>query len=168
MSNRLLGYLSVRDWKTRLIFWSGALTVGCLAALFTLGSNWVMGLHDRILTHSRWWTLLLSPLAMVTVAFLTRCVFPGTQGSGIPQAIAALRTGEDRLRKQLLSPRIAAGKILMTLLGLLGGASIGREGPTIHVGASVMYSMGRFTRFPPHYVRHGLDRKSTRLNSSHH
>lgn len=156
MSNRLLGYLSVRDWKTRLIFWSGALTVGCLAALFTLGSNWVMGLHDRILTHSRWWTLLLSPLAMVTVAFLTRCVFPGTQGSGIPQAIAALRTGEDRLRKQLLSPRIAAGKILMTLLGLLGGASIGREGPTIHVGASVMYSMGRFTRFPPHYVRHGL------------
>ncbi|HEV7164671.1 MAG TPA: chloride channel protein [Gammaproteobacteria bacterium] len=156
MSNRLLGYLSVRDWKTRLVFWSGALGVGCLAALFTLGSNWVMGLHDRILMHSTWWTFLLSPLVMVMVAFLTRYVFPGTQGSGIPQAIAALRTGDDKLRKRLLSLRSATGKILMTLLGLLGGASIGREGPTIHVGASVMYSMGRFTRFPPHYVRHGL------------
>ena len=156
MPSRLLGYLSVRDWKTRLIFWSGALAVGCLAALFTFGSNWVMGLHDRILAHSRWWTLLLSPLTLVAVVFLTRRLFPGTQGSGIPQSIAALRSDDDRVRKRLLSPRVAGGKILMTLLGLLGGASIGREGPTIHVGASVMYSMGRFTRFPPHYLRHGL------------
>ena len=156
MAKRLLGYLSVRDWKTRLVFWSGALMVGCLAALFTLGSNWMMGLHSRILAHSRWWTLLLSPLMLVLVAFLTRRYFPGTQGSGIPQAIAALRSGDDRQRKQLLSLRSAAGKILMTLLGFLGGASIGREGPTIHVGASVMYSAGRFTRFPPHYLRHGL------------
>ena len=156
MSKPLLGYLSVRDWKTRLVFWSGALTVGCLAALFTLGSNWMMGLHDRILTQSRWWTFLLSPLVMVATVFLTRRVFPGTQGSGIPQAIAALRTSDDKQRKQLLSLRIAGGKILMTLLGFLGGASIGREGPTIHVGAAVMYSTGRFTRFPPHYIRHGL------------
>jgi len=152
----LLGYLSVRDWKTRLVFWSGALAVGCLAALFTLGSNWMMGLHDRILAHSRWWTFLLSPLVMVVTVFLTRRVFPGTQGSGIPQAIAALRTSDDKQRKQLLSLRLAAGKILMTLLGFLGGASIGREGPTIHVGAAVMYSTGRFTRFPAHYLRHGL------------
>lgn len=156
MSNRLLGYLSVRDWKTRLIFWSGALAVGGLAALFTISSNWAMGLHDRILSHSRWWSLLLSPLLMVVAVALTRYVFPGTQGSGIPQAIAALRTREDKLRKRLLSLRIAVGKILITLVGFVGGASIGREGPTIHVGASVMYSMGRFTRFPPHYVRHGL------------
>src|SRR5690348_10299963 len=156
MPNRLLGYLSVRDWKTRLVFWSGALAVGCLAALFTLASNWMMGLHDRILSHSRGWTFLLSPLVLVATVFLTRRVFPGTQGSGIPQAIAALRTADDQQRKRLLSLRIAGGNILMTLLGFLGGASIGREGPTIHVGASVMYSMGRFTRFPPHYVRHGL------------
>lgn len=156
MSKPLLGYLSVRDWKTRLVFWSGAFAVGCLAALFTFGSNWMMGLHDRILGYSRWWTFLLSPLVMVATVFLTRTVFPGTQGSGIPQAIAALRSDDDQQRKQLLSLRIAAGKILMTLLGFLAGASIGREGPTVHVGASVMYSTGRFTRFPSHYMRRGL------------
>ena len=156
MSNRLLGYLSVRDWKTRLVFWSGAFAVGALAALFTLGSNWMFRLHDQILAHSRWWTLLLAPLTLVAVTWLTRTVFPGAQGSGIPQAIAALRSREDKVRKRLLSVRIAVGKILMTLLGMLGGASIGREGPTVHVAASMMYSMGRFTRFPTHYVRHGL------------
>src|SRR5579859_7351211 len=119
MSKPLLGYLSVRDWKTRLVFWSGALAVGCLAALFTLGSNWMMGLHDRILSYSPWWTFLLSPLVMVVTVYLTRTVFPGTQGSGIPQAIAALRTHDDQLRKRLLSLRVATGKILMTLFGFL-------------------------------------------------
>ena len=144
MPRRLLGYLSVRDWKTRLIFWSGAFAVGAIAAGFTLASNWMMALHDRIMGHSRWWSLLLSPLVLVVVVFLTRRVFPGTQGSGIPQAIAALRTEDDSLRHKVLSLRIAAGKVLMTLLGFLGGASIGREGPTVHIGASVMYSLGRF------------------------
>ncbi|MGB9428888.1 MAG: chloride channel protein [Gammaproteobacteria bacterium] len=156
MPRRLLGYLSVRDWKTRLIFWSGALVVGGVAAGFTLASNWVMALHQHIMDHSRWWTLLLSPLVLVIVAALTRYVFPGTQGSGIPQAIAALRSRNDRMRRSVLSLRIAFGKIFLTLLGFMGGASIGREGPTVHIGASVMYSLGRFTRFPPHYLRHGL------------
>jgi hypothetical protein len=33
MRNPLQGYLSVRDWKTRLVFWSGALAVGGVAAV---------------------------------------------------------------------------------------------------------------------------------------
>lgn len=156
MPRRLFGYLSVRDWKTRLIFWSGAFAVGAIAAGFTLASNWVMSVHDQIIGHSRWWTLLLAPAVLVVVSFLTRYVFPGTQGSGIPQAIAALRTKDGGLRRKVLSLRIAVGKIFLTLLGFVGGASIGREGPIVHIGASVMYSLGRFTRFPPHYVRHGL------------
>ena len=36
---------------------------------------------------------------------------------------------------RLLSLRLTVGKILLTLIGLLGGASIGREGPTVQVGA---------------------------------
>ena len=52
--------------------------------------------------------------------------------------------------------RIAFGKMLLTLLGLMSGASIGREGPSVHIGASVMYSLGRFARFPPHYMERGL------------
>lgn len=156
MSHRLLGYLSVRDWKTRLIFWSGALVVGGIAAGFTLAANWVMTLHQRVIDHSRWWTFLFAPALLVGVAFLTRYAFPGTQGSGIPQAIAALRSRNERMRRNVLSLRIAFGKLLLTLLGFVGGASIGREGPTVHIGASVMYSLGRYTHFPPHYLRHGL------------
>ncbi|MFI4967819.1 MAG: chloride channel protein, partial [Gammaproteobacteria bacterium] len=156
MHNPLQGYLSVRDWKTRLVFWSGALAVGGAAAVFAEASTWMMGWHARVMNDSPYWAFLITPAALTIVVFLTRRVFPGSQGSGIPQAIAALRTDDDKLRNKVLSLRIAVGKVLMTLLGFLGGASIGREGPTIHIGASIMYSLGRFTRFPRHYVRHGL------------
>jgi H+/Cl- antiporter ClcA len=37
-----------------------------------------------------------------------------------------------------LSLRLTVGKIVLTLLGLACGASIGREGPTVQVGASIM------------------------------
>ncbi|HET7649695.1 MAG TPA: chloride channel protein [Gammaproteobacteria bacterium] len=156
MRRQLLGYLSVRDWKTRLIFWSAALAVGGVAAAFTLASNWAMSVHDRIMAHSHWWTLLLAPLGLGSAAMITRYVFPGSEGSGIPQAIAALRSDRDELRHKVLSIRIAIGKILVALMAFVSGASIGREGPTVHIGASLMYSSGRFTRFPPHYIRHGL------------
>lgn len=156
MRHQLFGYLSVRDWKTRIVFWLGALAVGLAAAFFALASNQFMALHERIIEHSRWWSLLVSPLMLVIVVFCTRKLFPGTQGSGIPQAIAALRSHNDGARRKLLSFRIAIGKLVLTLMGFLGGASIGREGPTVHIGASMMYSLGRFTKFPTHYVRHGL------------
>ena len=34
----------------------------------------------------------------------------------------------------------------MTLLGLMFGASTGREGPTVQVGASLMFALGRFSK----------------------
>ena len=156
MRKQLLGYFSLKYWKTRLVFWSGALTVGLIAALFALASNWALARHDALLRDSRWWTLALAPLGLMTIAFLTRRVFPGSQGSGIPQAIAALHTDDESLRHRVLSLRIAAGKILLTLGGLFCGASTGREGPTVHIGASVMFSLARFTEFPLRYIEHGL------------
>ncbi|MBV8916433.1 MAG: chloride channel protein, partial [Acetobacteraceae bacterium] len=48
-------------------------------------------------------------------------------------------------RERLVSVRVAIGKILLVLLGLLCGASIGREGPTVQVGASVMFAIGRLS-----------------------
>ena len=74
---------------------------------------------------------------------MTRNCFPNTEGSGIPQAIAArqLRGREERSRSLVgLQPR--RRKIVLTLVGLLCGASIGREGPTVQVGASIMFAAG--------------------------
>jgi len=145
--------LSPKAWKVRLVFWSGAVLVGLVCALFAVLAEHANRLFFAIAEHDPLLPLLITPLALVLVAWLTARVFPGSQGSGIPQAIAAL---EMQSRSAVLSIRIAVGKILLTLLGLLAGASIGREGPSVHVGASIMHSLGRFARFPAHYMERGL------------
>jgi H+/Cl- antiporter ClcA len=89
--------------------------------------------------------LLVAPLGLGTIAWITRRFFGSSQGSGIPQTIAAL--DNKQIRDQILSLRIAFGKIMLTLIGLCCGASIGREGPMVQVGATIMHSLGRLVRF---------------------
>jgi hypothetical protein len=40
--------------------------------------------------------------------------------------------------------RILVGKIFISFLAILGGFTIGREGPTIHVGAALMFNLRAF------------------------
>jgi len=138
------------------VFWSGAVVVGLLATGFALATEWANRWFLHLTAQNPYAPLVLCPMGLATVAWLTKRFFPGAQGSGIPQAIAALKMTEHVSRRLLLSFRIAIGKILLTLLGLMSGASIGREGPTVHIGAAVMFSLGRFAKFPQHYMDRGL------------
>lgn len=149
-----LAYLA--DWKTRLVFWGGALIVGLCAASFTNVCNWALTWHAHLIAHWPLLGLVITPLGLALIAYLTINIFPGSQGSGIPQAIAALSVTEEKDRGKLLSMRIAIGKLFLTVLGLLCGASIGREGPTVHVGASLMDALGRWSRVPYQAMQRGL------------
>jgi len=148
--------LSPDAWKIRLIFWAGAVLVGVVASAFAISTEYTHDGFHALLDYGDWVPFILCPLGLMLVSWLTRHFFPGSQGSGIPQSIAALQLTEHKSRTVLLSFRIAFGKILLTLLGLLSGASIGREGPTVHIGAAIMFSLGRFARFPYHYMDRGL------------
>ncbi|MBV9747347.1 MAG: chloride channel protein, partial [Acetobacteraceae bacterium] len=77
--------------------------------------------------------------------WVARRYFPNSGGSGIPQAIAARQLHGLAAREQLVSIRMAIGKMVLLLLGLLCGASVGREGPTVQVGASIMFAVGRLS-----------------------
>lgn len=80
-----------------------------------------------------------------------------TRGSGIPQVIAALEHPDPAFRETNLSLRVSVGKLALTTLSLLGGASVGREGPTVHVGASLMHVFGRWFGFrEPRELSHFL------------
>jgi len=148
--------LSMQRWKTRVVFWSGAIAIGLASAGFAKAAAFIDHFFHQRIAPITWLPLIITPLGLIMVAWLTKRYFPGAEGSGIPQAIAALQSRHEPHRGALLSFKIAGGKILMTLIGLISGASIGREGPTVHVGAAIMYSIGRYAHFPRHDVERGL------------
>lgn len=148
--------ISPEAWKIRIIFWVGAVIVGIFATMLAMSGNWA---DEQFHALSTKWPLapwVITPLGLGLLTWITVRYFPGSQGSGIPQSIASLHMTEHESRSALLSFRIALGKMLLTTLGILCGASIGREGPTVHIGAAVMFSLGKFGRFPYHYMDKGL------------
>lgn len=68
-----------------------------------------------------------------------------SRGSGIPQVIAARRTADIDRRTQLIRGSATLWKVGLTLVDLLFGASIGREGPTVQLGACIMFLLGSYT-----------------------
>jgi H+/Cl- antiporter ClcA len=133
--------LSGQRWRMRLVFWGGAVAVGLVSVAFAWAANRATELFHHLLIHP-WLAFILTPSTFVLSTWSARTFFPGSQGSGIPQAIAARRARSRR--DALLSVRLMMGKIALTLLGLAGGASIGREGPTVQVGAAIMLKCGQW------------------------
>ncbi len=127
------------------MFVGGGLLVGLAAVGLAIGSDQVQIWFRLIEARWPWAPLAITPLGFGAAAWIMRRFFPNTQGSGIPQAIAARTLEAPDARANLVGPRIAIGKVLLTLFGLLMGASIGREGPTVQVGASMMFSIGRLS-----------------------
>jgi len=143
-----LPLLSPRQWRRRAGTWAGAVMVALLALGFAWAADGAQDVFGQALVGRPLLILALAPAGFAVSVWLTRKVFPGAQGSGIPQTIAALHMTDEAAIDRILSPRIAAGKIVLTLVGLLCGASIGREGPTVQVGASAMHLLGRALKLP--------------------
>ncbi|HEY1877633.1 MAG TPA: chloride channel protein, partial [Rhizomicrobium sp.] len=136
---------SGRRWRMRLVFWGGALTVGVVSVVFAALATQATHLFRAIL-FAPWLALIITPCGFVLSAWLAERFFPGSQGSGIPQVIAARHLKDPESRSRLLSLKLTFGKILLTLIGLASGASIGREGPTVQVGAAILLQAGKFGR----------------------
>ena len=140
--------MSPRLWWRRVVFWVGAIIVAGVAVAFAQAANWAGGLFIHITQAQPWLAFIIAPAGLTLSFLMTRHIFPGAQGSGIPQTIAALHMHDQAMVGRVLSLQIAVGKVALTLLGLASGASIGREGPTVQVGAAIMHALGNVLRLP--------------------
>ena len=142
---RRLGLTRIRgdQLARRAIFLVGGLCVGAAAVAMAVLADKADGLFEHYIRQTPWLALIVSPLGFGLAVWLARNVFPNSQGSGIPQVIAARKIADPKARNALVSLRVSAGKVIVMMLGLLCGASVGREGPTVQVGASIMYFIGR-------------------------
>jgi H+/Cl- antiporter ClcA len=149
-------WLSRSLWNRRLVFLVGSVLVGLVAVAFSLLATAANDLVHALVRVSPFAPFVVAPAGFAAISYVGGRYFRGAQGSGIPQAIAAVSFDLPVFRSTLLSVRVAIGKMALTLLGLLCGASIGREGPTVQVGAALMYAMSRFTAFPHEAMKRGL------------
>jgi H+/Cl- antiporter ClcA len=145
----LLGhaFFAPHQWRRRIALWVGAIVVALASILFAKTSDWAYRLFQHVLSYGTWIPLLLTPVVFGLLAWMTEGRLRATRGSGIPQVIATLHIEDERFRARMLALPIAMGKMLLTLTALAVGASIGREGPTVHVGAGLFYSLGRWFGF---------------------
>lgn len=131
----------IRDFWHRWHAWIlGPAIIGLVGVGVAQGSEYASHLNRQLVEAFPYAPLIIMPLGFAFLVFLTQRFFSGTQGSGIPQAIAVIENPDDSKTHNLLSLRIMFGKIFMLFGGFLVGASIGREGPTVQIGASIMHA----------------------------
>jgi len=97
--------------------------------------------------------LWVAPLGFVVAGAAVQYVAPGAAGSGIPQVIAVLKSEGIHRRRNIsryLSFKVVVIKILASLLMIVTGGAIGREGPTIQIG-SALYVRG--IRIFSHFIK---------------
>ncbi|MBU1347743.1 MAG: chloride channel protein [Alphaproteobacteria bacterium] len=135
-------------WKSRMAAGLGAVLVGLFAWGFALAADHAQLAFNRFSGAWPYAPLIVSPLGFLALAWLTRIAAPEARGSGIPQVIAAARDPAGASRRGLTSLRTAVFKLAATLIALLVGGSVGREGPTVQVGAAIMAAIHRVLRIP--------------------
>ncbi|HTH58780.1 MAG TPA: chloride channel protein [Paraburkholderia sp.] len=132
-----------RLWRQYGVFWLGAISVGLVSVFYARLIDWGYDTFLRVRLQYAWLPLIVTPAIGAASVWLTRRFFRGAEGSGIPQVIATLHTKTTQSGARLLTLRILAGKIAVSLLAILGGFTIGREGPTVQVGAALMFNLRR-------------------------
>src|SRR5215470_6296453 len=94
------------------------------------------------------WRRLLMPVGGATLTgYLLYRYFPNARGSGIPQTKTALFVGGGHI-----SLRTVFGKFLCSSTSLASGIALGREGPSVHIGAGIASVLGRWLRLSPKKV----------------
>jgi H+/Cl- antiporter ClcA len=132
-----------RAWRKYGILWLGAVMVGLVAVLYARLIDAGFALFQSMQQSHFWLPIFITPAVGALCVWLTRRFFPGSEGSGIPQVIAALEQDTTERGHALLSFKVLVGKIAISFMSILGGFTIGREGPTVQIGAVLMFNLRR-------------------------
>lgn len=83
-------FASIR-WRTRVTLWVAATLAGLLVVMFARLADLALTQFAQQTAERPWLPFVYTPLVGMLVVWLTTRFFVGSQGSGIPQVIAATR-----------------------------------------------------------------------------
>jgi H+/Cl- antiporter ClcA len=135
------------QFRTRTAIIVGAILVGVVATLFAEAADWAGAVFSRFARNWHWLPIITTPLTFMALVSITHRYAPLARGSGIPQVIAA-QADPNGATATLISIRTVMAKAMLTIGAVLGGASVGREGPTVQLAAAVMGFTHRCLRVP--------------------
>lgn len=121
-------------------FWIGSVITGIFAVIYAQIFQWGENLMHLMMAWKSWLIFIVAPLAFVLSWWLVNRFAPFAKGSGIPQVMAAVELAnpkEHRKITRLLSLKILILKVLSSVILVIGGGAVGREGPTIQIAGSV-------------------------------
>jgi CIC family chloride channel protein len=97
------------------------------------------------LTSAPWWYTILVPVcAGLLVGPVITFLVPEAKGPGVPVVIASVAS-----RQSIMRHRVTLLKALVTSFLIGSGASVGREGPIVQIGASIGSSVAQLFRLTP-------------------
>jgi CIC family chloride channel protein len=124
----------------------GALTGLAVVAFILVTERFGLRLYPVV--SASWRRLLIPVLGSFAMGILLFRYFPEARGSGVPQTKAALFVNEGRI-----SLRTVLGKFFCTSATLASGIPLGREGPSVQVGAGIASILGRRLGLGPDKVK---------------
>src|SRR5712691_2827963 len=114
----------------------GALVGAVVVAFILLTERF--GTHLYPSSDAPWHRLLVPVTGSLGMGYLLFRYFPNARGSGVPQTKAALYARGGRI-----TLRTVVGKFFCTSATLASGIPLGREGPSVQVGAGIASVLGR-------------------------
>jgi CIC family chloride channel protein len=148
LSSRYIAQLQQREEQVFLLLslLIGALTGLAVVAFILLTERLGMRLYP---VGSAAWRRVLVPIAgSLAMGVLLFRYFPYARGSGVPQTKAALFA-----RDGFISLGTVLGKFFCTATTLACGIPLGREGPSVQVGAGIASVLGRWLGLRPEKVK---------------
>jgi H+/Cl- antiporter ClcA len=128
-------------------FWIGSVITGFFAVMYAKIFAWGENLLHFILDWHDWMIFIIAPIGFVLSWWLVKEFAPNAKGSGIPQVMAAVELAnpkEHRKIRSLLSIKIIVFKIISSVILVIGGGAVGREGPTIQIAGSIFRKVNEY------------------------
>jgi len=132
-------------------FWIGSVITGFVAVMYAKIFAWGEKLLEIILHWHDWMIFIIAPIGFVLSWWLVKEFAPNAKGSGIPQVMAAVELANPKEHtkiRSLLSLKIIVFKVLSSVILVIGGGAVGREGPTIQIAGSVFRKVNEYL---PHW-----------------
>lgn len=135
---RRLAQVNLREHEDKILLLL-ALVVSAVVGLVVVAFVAVTERMGRVLVNAGAMQRVLSPLIGSLVGgWLLFRYFPEARGSGIPQTRVALV-----LQNGIIRVRTVIGKFICSSISLGSGVALGREGPSVHIGAGIASAAGR-------------------------